>query len=103
MAEQQASLSQANHALVEHAHAANEARAVIIKAHVVGSRDVQSSAAIQAVEASERTFGELGALPPPFDPDALCVLFENSSALRPNVDAYCANIDAHGHRLSMGG
>jgi PBSX family phage portal protein len=99
MAEPQASLSQANHALVEHAHAADEARAVIIKAHVVGSGDVQPSAAIQAVEASERTFGELGALPPPFDPDALCVLFENSSALRPNVDAYCANIDAHGHRF----
>ncbi len=99
MAEPQTSLSQANHALVEHAHAADEARAVIIKAHVVGSGDVQPSAAIQAVEASERTFGELGALPPPFDPDALCVLFENSSALRPNVDAYCANIDAHGHRF----
>jgi PBSX family phage portal protein len=99
MAEQQASLSQANYALVAHAHAADDARAVILKAHVVGSGDVQPSAAIQAVEASERTFGELGALPPPFDPEALCILLENSSALRPNVDAYCANIDSHGHRF----
>jgi PBSX family phage portal protein len=99
MTAQSASLSQANQALVDHAHAADDARAVIIKAHVVGSGDVQASAAIQAVEASERTFGELGALPPPFDPEALCILFENSSALRPNIDAYCANIDSHGHRF----
>jgi PBSX family phage portal protein len=99
MTAQSASLSQANQALVDHAHAADDARVAIIKAHVVGNGDVQSSAAIQAVEASERTFGELGALPPPFDPEALCILFENSSALRPNVDAYCANIDSHGHRF----
>src|SRR5690606_17190041 len=40
-----------------------------------------------------------GALPPPFDPEALCILLESSSTLRPNVDAYCANIDSHGHRF----
>jgi hypothetical protein len=57
MAEPQASLSQANQSLVEHAHAADDARAVIVKAHVVGNGDVQSSAAIQAVEATERRRG----------------------------------------------
>lgn len=88
----------ANRALVEGAHASAGVREVILKAHVLGG-DVTPSAAIQAVEESERVFADAGALPPPFDPEALCVLLENSNALRPNIDAYCANIDSHGHRF----
>ena len=44
-------------------------------------------------------FKDAGALPPPYDPETLCRVFENSSTLRQNVDAYVTNIDAFGHRL----
>jgi len=91
--------SPANRELVEGAQEADAVRDVIIKAHVLGSDRVQASGAIQAIEANERIFGEAGALPPPFDPDALCMLLENSNALRPNIDSYVANIDSHGHRF----
>lgn len=36
---------------------------------------------------------------PPYDPKALCVLFEQSNALRQNVDAFSVNVDGFGHRL----
>ena len=44
-------------------------------------------------------FASLGALEPPYDPEALCLLFEHSNSLRQNVDAYATNIDGFGHRL----
>jgi len=91
--------SPSNLELVNGAREADLMRDVVVKAHVVGRGDVQASGAIQAIEANERIFGEAGALPPPFDPEALCMLLENSNALRPNIDSYVANIDSHGHRF----
>jgi PBSX family phage portal protein len=38
-------------------------------------------------------------LEPPYQLLKLCWLHEQSNALRPNVDAYCTNIDGFGHRL----
>jgi PBSX family phage portal protein len=68
--------------------------ATILKAYVVGA-DVDDAAS----RATEPTaFGEVGALEPPYDPAALCQVFEHSNSLRPNVDAYCTNIDGFGHR-----
>ena len=38
-------------------------------------------------------------LEPPFPLDVLCSLFENSNALRQNVDAMATNVDGFGHRF----
>lgn len=96
---QTTAVSPSNLELVEGAREADVMRDVVVKAHVIGGGEVQASGAIQAIEANERIFGEAGALPPPFDPNALCMLLENSNALRPNIDSYVANIDSHGHRF----
>lgn len=39
------------------------------------------------------------AIDPPFDLETLCILVENSNALRQNTDAMATNIDAFGHRF----
>lgn len=38
-----------------------------------------------------------GILNPPYDPDTLALICENSSTLRPSIDAYVINIDSYGH------
>ncbi len=48
----------------------------------------------------QAAFVEAGAIEPPYDPEMLCLLFEHSSALRQNVDAYATNIDGFGHSLA---
>ena len=77
------------------AKAAANAQAVL-KAFVIGS-DLQDPASIPGGEDSD--FASAGAIPPPYDPAALCQLFEHSNSLRQNVDAYATNIDAFGFRL----
>lgn len=80
------------------AHAADARLHTILKAVVVGARvpDPASSAGGEGVGSP---FGISGALEPPYDPEALCLLFEHSNSLRQNVDAYATNIDGFGHRL----
>ena len=85
--------------LVNGASAADSAREVVVKAHLIGRSDIQESNALQTIEANEAVFSKVGALPPPFDPDSLCMLLENASSLRPNIESYMANIDSHGHRF----
>ena len=69
----------------------------ILKAVVVG-KDVSDPASREAGE-SASMFSSVGALEPPYDPAALCLLVEHSNALRQNLDAYAVNIDGFGHRL----
>ncbi len=69
----------------------------LFKAHVVGG-SVQRATALASGEDGMGPFASAGAIAPPYDPDALCDLFEHSSSLRPNVDAYVTNIDGFGHR-----
>ncbi|HEU4409102.1 MAG TPA: phage portal protein [Polyangiaceae bacterium] len=69
----------------------------VLKAVVVGAA-TGAPASTPAGE-SDAAFAEAGALAPPYDPYALCLLFEHSNALRQNVDAYATNIDGFGHRL----
>jgi hypothetical protein len=66
-------------AAVDQAHARLHA---ILKA-VVAGRDVADAASREAVE-SETLFQCAGALVPPYDPEALCLLVEHSNALRQN-------------------
>ena len=41
--------------------------------------------------------GTTDGIEPPYDPEALCRVYEHSSCLRQNVDAYKTNIDGFGH------
>ncbi|KKN72189.1 hypothetical protein LCGC14_0413260 [marine sediment metagenome] len=72
----------------------------LVKAHLVGRDDVEQPNAVQVREDElARTFSQLGAIEPPFDPETLCLLLEHSNALRQNIDAYVTNIDGFGHKF----
>jgi len=73
----------------------------LIKAHVLGGDRVADSNAIPwtDIDQREQVFAGMGVVTPPYDPETLAILFENSSSLRQNVDAYVTNIDAFGHRF----
>ncbi|MFH0899999.1 MAG: phage portal protein [Pseudomonadota bacterium] len=77
---------------------ADERLQTIIKAIVVGAR-VQDTASMSAGDDQATAFAAAGALVPPYDPEALCLVLEHSNSLRQNVDAYATNIDGFGHRL----
>lgn len=79
----------------EHIRASEAHRQTLLKAVVIG----RTPASRPAGEELENAFANSGALVPPYDPEALCVLMEHSNALRPNIDAYATNIDGFGHRL----
>jgi PBSX family phage portal protein len=59
-------------------------------------RRVQES---NAREQEDKVWTSVGAIEPPYDPASLVRLFEHSNALRQNVDAYGANIEAFGSRF----
>jgi capsid portal protein len=71
-------------------------RVALIKAHVIGRERVAESNAMPWADAEQReqVFAGMGVIAPPYDPETLAILFENSSSLRQNVDAYVTNIDA---------
>ena len=70
------------------------------KARVVESENVQGSNVSTPEQVrSENSFTNAGAIAPPYDPESMCSLLENSNSLRQNVDAYVTNIDGFGHRL----
>ena len=70
----------------------------ILKAIVVGAQ-AQDAASRPGGEELTQAFCAAGALEPPYDPEALCLLLEHSNSLRQNVDAYATNIDRFGHRF----
>lgn len=77
---------------------ADERLQAILKAIVVGGT-VDTPRSSPHGDETEHAFESAGALTPPYDPRALCLLFEHSNSLRPNVDAYATNIDGFGYRL----
>ena len=77
---------------------AEERLQAILQAVVVGGL-TQDPASLPGGEPSSSIFTATGALEPPYDPEALCLLMEHSNSLRQNVDAYATNIDGFGHRL----
>lgn len=79
-------------------HEADRGLQAILKAIVVGSR-VQDPASRSGGEDSSQMFASTGAVAPPYDPEALCLLVEHSNSLRQNVDAYATNIDGFGYRF----
>lgn len=68
------------------------------KAYVI-EVESQTSNAAPTTEDDARVFLNYGAIVPPYDPRQLSSMFEKSTALRPNVDAYKTNIEGFGHRL----
>jgi PBSX family phage portal protein len=80
-------------------------RIALVKAQIVGrdqgdDRIADSNAMPWTdIDQREQAFAGMGVVTPPYDPETLAVLFENSSSLRQNVDAYITNIDAFGHRF----
>ena len=86
---------------VEHAVRELGDRIALIKAHVLGGDRVADSNALPwtDIDQREQVFAGMGVVTPPYDPETLAILFENSSSLRQNVDAYVTNIDAFGHRF----
>lgn len=81
------------------AAASSEAEGTV-KAHIfeVGS-EIATSNAAATTEDDARVFTTYGAILPPYDPRQLAALFERSTSLRPNVEAYEVNIEAFGHRF----
>jgi len=80
------------------ARVSDERLQTILKAVVVGAR-VQDPASLAAGVDLSAAFASAGALVPPYDPEALCLVLEHSNSLRQNVDAYATNIDGFGHWL----
>jgi PBSX family phage portal protein len=76
-------------------------RVPLIKAYLAGNDRVADSNAMPwtDIDQREQVFAGMGAVTPPYDPETLALLFENSSSLRQNVDSYVTNIDAFGHRF----
>jgi PBSX family phage portal protein len=76
-------------------------RVPLVKAYLAGEERVADSNSMPwtDVDQREQLFSGMGAITPPYDPETLAVLFENSSSLRQNIDSYVTNIDAFGHRF----
>lgn len=80
------------------ARAVQDRHQAILKALVLGATPAERASSVGG-EGVGALFGAAGALEPPYDPEALCLLFEHSNSLRQNVDAYATNIDGFGYRL----
>lgn len=76
-----------------------EALVPLAKAYFVGEDSGSQSNAIAEQDKTSNVFQNSGAVPPIYDPTILALIFENSSALRQNVDAYITNIDSFGHHF----
>lgn len=74
--------------------------AAIVKAHIVDAHRAGGAQLSNAVTIDEHELVRtIGSLPPPYPPELLCALFEQSVALRPNVDAMVQNVAGFGVRL----
>jgi PBSX family phage portal protein len=74
-------------------------RVTLVKAQIVGRDRVATSNALESEAEEGQSLAGAGIVPPPYDPETLAILYENSSSLRQNVDAYVTNVDAFGHRF----
>ena len=74
----------------------------VVKALVIsvdGKQVASASNNQPSVEAEQGIFLSAGALTPRYEPWALARIFESSSALRPCIDSYAANVDSYGFTL----
>jgi PBSX family phage portal protein len=47
----------------------------------------------------DRLYSMVGAIKPPYEPEQLCAMFDQSSSLRPNVDVLVTNVEGFGYHL----
>ena len=71
----------------------------LAKAAFVGEESGTQSNAIVESKRDESIFSNAGAIAPIYDPLIMALIYENSSNLRQNVDAYITNIDSFGHHF----
>lgn len=72
----------------------------IVKAYLIrGAEGGSESQILSEPDKQQSLFSSTGALAPLYDPYGLAMVFESSSCLRPNVDAYVTNIDSFGHQF----
>ncbi len=69
----------------------------ISKAYFIGDEEGDQSNAVVEKDETASLFQNAGTIPPLYDPNVLATIFENSSSLRSNVDAYVTCIDSFGH------
>ncbi len=74
-------------------------RHAIAKAIAIGNDPIPEATSRDDHDARHDIFNQAGAIPPPFEPEVLALVFEDSNSLRQNVDAYAVNIDGFGHRF----
>ena len=73
-------------------------REVLAKASVLTGREITESAAITSMDARRDSYGELGAVEPPYDPESLLNYVELTPHLLPNIAAYQTNIEGYGYQ-----
>jgi len=69
----------------------------VIKAFYLGGGEDKGKSLLDALMSGGQLPGD--AIVPPYDPGKLYQIFEFSSILRPNIDAYVTNIEAFGHHF----
>jgi PBSX family phage portal protein len=73
-------------------------RDVLMKAYSIGLEKAEKQSSSSADSSGVVQMGIIAdVIEPPYDPQVLCKLYEHSSSLRQNVDAYATNIDGFGH------
>jgi PBSX family phage portal protein len=72
---------------------------MVVKARVFGPDGAPPPNVASLPEEQYGSFIAAGALPPPYDPGTLSVIYESSDALQPNVTSYATNIESFGFRL----
>lgn len=68
------------------------------KASVLAS-PVATQTSVQPYDTLQLLWTQTGALEPPYPPDQLLEIYEQSCGLRPNIDAIATNVDGFGFRL----
>lgn len=72
---------------------------LMAKARAMAGNAVDESAALSTIESTDKTFDELGAVEPPYDPESLLTYNELTPHVSPCLDSLSQNIEGHGYLL----
>ena len=85
--------------LLDEAVANGDGVDTVIKAYFIGQDGGTKSQQLPEPDKQMSLFQSSGSLVPLYDPAGLAIVYENSSCLRANVEAYITNIDSFGHQF----
>lgn len=74
---------------------------LLAKAAVLSGREVDESTALTSMQRNKATFGDSGAVDPPYNPESLLQYVELTPHLSPSIAAYATNIEGYGHRAEL--